>query len=131
MSISVDWGDAEETIIVWKFEQGWTRGDYYRAYHHFCKLIKQSNQVVNVIADVRRALPAPGSSLSILRHAIINRHSQVERVAVITVSTFPQQLFALVHRQLPGDWFDKYQFTDSVDEAYEWVKTEAEYPIVN
>jgi hypothetical protein len=31
MGIDVDWHDAEETIIVWKFESTWTWDDYHDA----------------------------------------------------------------------------------------------------
>lgn len=124
MPITVDWGDFEETILVWKIEGNWTLEDYLVSRDQGTALAEQRAPViVDVIADMRRSALMPHNIVAVIRDAL-----EVARFAegIITVITPTNYWTQLVH-SMQKTYFRTVKFpivfVRDVDAAYELVET--------
>lgn len=121
MPIIVDWGNLEETIIVWKFRNRWDETDFYDAVERSATLTQSTDACVDYIIDLRQSISSPPNLLAMSRAAIQNHNFENQgRTAVITKSSFWQQLFDTLLSSV-RHFMGHVMFVDSVDAAYDVI----------
>lgn len=122
MPIVVDWGNVEETIIVWKFRKRWSEADFYAAVERSAALTKSVDMPVNYIIDLQHSISSPPNLLAISRAAMQNHNFSNQGVTtVITKSAFWQQLFEALANSVTYH-IGHITFVSDVDAAYDRIE---------
>lgn len=121
MKIHVGWGNEEEDLLLWKFENGWTEQDYYESHELLTDMCASKVNQVDVIIDLRRVIKAPPNILPIVRHAAAKRPGNARHVVFLVASTFWKRIFDMEKLVTPRSWQFSYHFAATVDEAYDLI----------
>ncbi len=118
--IELDWGDADETILVWTFCEGWTADHYYQAIHDAEKMALASNQPIHVLVDAQHIFKSPRNLIT-LANAGLNRGTvPVKLIFVITQSGFLENIYHIMTRIYPDSL--KVHFVPNANEAYRLIR---------
>jgi hypothetical protein len=66
MSIHLEWIDPEKTILLVKYEPGWTLEDYHRYIEQSGAMIREQNHIVDMISNFNNNRPSGKNMLSAL-----------------------------------------------------------------
>jgi len=119
--IDVDWGDAEETILVWTFEDGWTAQDFMDAFKLSEEFVAQklTPSIIHVLLDVQHTVHLPKDMFTLGRYAI-NRASDVGFKGLVTIinpTTLWHRFYDALKITVPHRLIIK--FASNADEAYQ------------
>lgn len=87
MGITVDWYDADETIIQWHFKNPWDWGDFHNAFKRSLELSESTDRRIDVIPYVGETSNIPPGLLTHFK-AIENR--MPNHVGMIIVTGAPK-----------------------------------------
>ena len=118
MTITLDWGDFDETFLVWNFNGKWTADAFYQTIEHLKQLSLSKPYPVNVMVDMRQSLAAPNNLLTLLRVAVKSNVRNIGRVIVISKSGFWLQMYQMLVKTAQLAETTPVTFVGSVDEAY-------------
>jgi hypothetical protein len=119
MPITVDWGDFEETILIWKIEGSWNIEDYLTARDDALQMVQQRAAViVDVIADLRRSALLPQNIAWVIRDSLEVAQFNRGVVAVITPTSYWTQLVKTLQKTYFRTVKFSIYFVNTVDEAY-------------
>lgn len=127
MPIHVGWGNHEETFVVWRFEEPWTKEEFIRYFEISSTMLANKPYMVDIILDLRR-MKSTLNLPELLRYAIRNASANRGILVFISPSDFYRQLFlvsGLAHLS------QLIHFVNSVDEAYQIVyaaQAQRDYP---
>ncbi|GAB4519553.1 MAG: hypothetical protein OHK0046_28610 [Anaerolineae bacterium] len=113
--IVVDWGDADDALIVWRFEGPWTPKDYYIALERVSRLVAAKQHRVNVMVDVSQAA-LPRNAMALANKGFQARPANLGLIVVITDHTLWHMLYEMITRMSGIDYGLK--FVNTIDEAY-------------
>jgi hypothetical protein len=121
--IDVDWGDVDETILVWTFEDGWTAQDFMDAFTTSEEFVEEKTtpSIVHALLDVQHTVHLPNDMFTLGRYAI-NRASNLEFKGLITIIN-PTMLWVRFYDALKvtaPHAFD-VRFAQDADEAYKMM----------
>ncbi len=119
--ILTDWGNQEETLLVWKFEVGWTITDLYESIYAAKRMIESKTYMVDVIIDLRRSIQIPDGIISAVIYAFETLPSNTGTTAIITTNTAWQMLYTII-TNVYRVGFGLLQFVNTVDAAYSIVE---------
>lgn len=119
--IDVDWGDANETILVWTFEDSWTAQDFMSAFKLSEEFVaeKLTPSIIHILLDVQHTIHLPKDMFTLGRYAI-NRASHVGFKGVITIinpTTLWLRFYDALKITVPHAL--NIQFAKDADEAYQ------------
>jgi len=120
MAVLVDWGDSDEIILLWRFDDSWTWNDARYALNQSRTLVEGTTQTVVLMVDMRRATVNPTGLLKHLPQLYKQLPEEVARVIFIDESTMFYSLFQMLKFQHPTI-MDKCLLADNVDDAYRLV----------
>lgn len=119
--ISVDWGNQEETIIIWKFNGQWDARMFRRAVTKTYRMAEAKPYPVHGIVDMQRALAAPRDMITLIRQALRSGPTvKAGRWVIISESRLWPNLYAMAVRLYRLNTLD-VRFVSSVQEAYDLV----------
>lgn len=115
--ISVEWGNAEETLLIWRFAESWTLKDFYSALKRSKKMVYKQSETINLMIDMRVSRTW-NSMMLLLVHAVLSfKPSEASRTVVISANPIYKQLWKTSQR-LYGVIDYPIYFVATVDEAY-------------
>lgn len=117
--IVVDWGDADETLIVWRFEQRWKLNHYFKAVDTMALMANSKRHSVYAIIDLRRATRIPPRPLSIASYGIMRRPRNLALSVAISTMVPHQQIFASLERWSAARYI---HLVGHVDDAYNLIE---------
>jgi len=103
----VDWGDADNQLVVWRFEGYWNMPEYCRSFNTLKHLIREQSHHVNVMIDIRQICRGTEHLVDILVKDIKQHPQNLGEVVIIT----ERQHWPLHTGGFP-------HFVETVDEAY-------------
>ena len=115
--ITVDWANAEKTIILWQNDGAMTTKEYQEALTHSATLAKSVGYPVGVIMDMRRAGGIPKNSFSLSKQVIEEQPANMVITIVVSNSTFWQKIWLMFARFRPSTHIN-IQFADTMDAAH-------------
>ena len=126
MSIHVDWGNHEETIVVWKFSREWESKDYMQALSKTSTLLRHTTQNINLICDIRLSVQRASNLLVLARLVTQHRPPHIGVMTIIVANEFWKNMADILTRQRSGRPLPVY-FVETVDEAYDLVGANDEF----
>ena len=88
MAIELDWGNAEETLLIWTCDTHWTSEEYYEAVVAGKNMIESQSHPVDVIVDMQFNRMRPMQLLQLAKYGYRHRSLNVGTVVLIYRSTF-------------------------------------------
>jgi hypothetical protein len=118
MTIVVDWGDASDTFLIWRFEHGWTWDALYPA-------LAQTDQMVaehtgfDMLIDLRSCNTSQPNLLSHLTRIVKRTPHNLRTAVIVTNNDFLNYLHRMLQAQtvLP---FEVY-LVGTMDEGYSLI----------
>lgn len=118
--IKVDWGDHEETLIVWHFDDQWYAEDYACAIHQTNLLAMTKPHTVNIIMDLRRTSTLASRLLQTILDTLPDKSPNLYLSVMITTNKAWQTLFNIITCIYRRE--SDVRFVDTVDAAYSLVE---------
>ena len=118
MPITLNWGDFDETFLVWNFTQNWTTEEFYDLLQELQRYAQPKKQPIKIMVDMRRSMKAPNNLLTLLRIAVKSNIQNIEKIVVISNSNFWIQMYQILVKTTHLDDNTPVTFVNSVDEAY-------------
>jgi hypothetical protein len=115
--IAVDWGNDEETLLIWRFVARWRLRDVFKAVKQSRKLTRNANFPINFMVDLRHSRSWDSMMLLLCHAAAIQTGSQVKRVVIISANPIYKQLWKTAQRLYGAIDYPVY-FVSTVDDAY-------------
>ena len=121
--IDVDWGDVDETILVWTFEDGWTAQDFMDAFTISEKFVEEKTTPsrVHALLDVQHTVHLPKDMFTLGRYAI-NRATKKEFNGIVTIinpTTLWVRFYNVLKVTAPHSL--DIRFADNSDKAYQMM----------
>lgn len=113
--IVVDWGDADNRLIVWRFGEHWNAEDYLQAVKTSNALATSQPHTVDILADVRMA-SIPHNIFSIAVRGLRERPRNLGRVIIVTESAMWSMIYEVIGKVYGKQ--DGIEFVNTIDEAY-------------
>lgn len=88
MTIELDWGNADESLLIWTCDRHWTHDDYYEAVQTCVAMINGQSHPVDVIVDMQFNKMRPQMLLQLAKYGFRHRSANVGTVVLIYRSTF-------------------------------------------
>ena len=118
--IKVDWGNHEETLIVWHFDDKWYADDYAWALRYTNYLAMTKPHTVNIIMDLRRTETLATNLLQTILDNLPDKSPNLHVSVLITTNTAWKTMYNIILNIYKQDI--DVRFVDSVDEAYDLVE---------
>lgn len=119
--IDIDWGNAEETILIWTFYDGWKEQDFLDAIKFSEKLVarKTSSATIHTMIDVQHTGDLPANMFSLGKTAI-QRGIESKNdglIIIINPSELWLRLYEVMSKMIPNNWL-RVHFAKDANEAY-------------
>ena len=115
--IAVDWGNDEETLLIWRFVANWRLRDVFKAVKQSRVLTQNTHHTINVMIDMRLSRSWDSMMLLLCHAAAVQANSQVKRVVIISANPVYKQLWKTAQRLYGAVDYPIY-FVSTVDDAY-------------
>ena len=119
-SIIVDWGNFEETFVVWKFNHKWATDDFGEALKELNALVASKPYRTGCIADMRYTYLSDKNLMLIARMLQNQVPSNLGCIVLIVSSDYIPRLYAHFKRIVPNAC--EISFVQSIDAAYEFIE---------
>lgn len=126
MTLTLDWGDFDETFVIWSFAGRWTPEEFYTAMEKLRDYGASKPYPVKIMVDMRHSLAAPNNLLTLLRAAVKMNVRNIGQVVVITPSNFWPQMYEMLVKTVKLDGSTPVTFVKTVDDAYSQIGVYAE-----
>lgn len=117
MPVSMDWDNAERTVIRVTFEGQWETDDIYRMINKGVAMIDSVDHIVDSIFDFTHSTSSPTSALSTLGR-MENTHSDKERLVIIVGANAYIKALCNIARKIAPKTFAYLIFADTLNDAY-------------
>lgn len=117
MAINIDWGNLEQTILIWTCETEWTTEEYYEAVRESKSLIESKSYDVDVMVDMQFNRMRPTMILQLVKYGLRNRAQNVGTVILIYSNSFWLFMEETLKRVLAGEL--NFMFAQDANEAYQ------------
>ncbi len=121
MPITINWLDADKTIIRYEFEGHWTWTDLHDAIKQVNSMLESVVHPVYVIIDVSKGSVVPSGAISQMRMGNMNPASNWAGGVFVGMSTFLRTLISTFGRVYPK-MGERYIVANSMDEALQIIK---------
>lgn len=119
--IDLDWGNADETILVWTFSDGWTAKDLVNAIASSKRMIasRSHRRIVHVLMDIQHSQDMPDDMLTLGRYAIKEAIDSGHKGMIIIINPSPlwNHMVGVLKSLISNSI--QIEFANDADEAYE------------
>ena len=121
--IDVDWGDANETILVWTFDNGWTAKNFMDALETSEEFVgeKLKPSIIHILLDVQHTVHLPPDMFTLGRYAINHARNMGFKgvITIINPTTLWHRFYDALKITVPHTL--NIQFAKDADEAYQMM----------
>jgi hypothetical protein len=120
MTIELDWGDADQRLVVMHIRGNWTGDELVHRVAQLQAMGCAASQNLELMVDMRNALNPPPNLVTLIG-SILNRPlpQNIKQVVVISNTAFWKQIYSIVSKNYRNKINVPIIFVNSVDEAYE------------
>lgn len=119
MNIIVDWGDADETLWIWRFVGTWTANDFKQALHTAQTAFVSKTHPIDVIVDIRQSQAVPKNLLALVRIGIQPIYHHNGSAIIVTESRFWKKIHDLAVSLFFEGKPTGIHFVRTIDQAYD------------
>lgn len=118
MSITVQWDNAEQTILRYIYNGQGSLDNFYTALQESHDMMSKVNHRVGLIIDVQNSKLVPNGVLSHGKNVSLRKHPNQGKSIIVGASGFVRTLFD-VYKKVYRNTFDEaaYAFTTNLDDA--------------
>lgn len=120
----VDWGDLDESLIIWEITGKWSTSVLEQAIHKTFEMMRSKQHAVELIVDARRAHGIPQGAMRLLCVFFKQHPDNLHTVAWICMSSLWKTMWEMAERSY-GVSEVNVVFVNTVDEAYQAVEPHA------
>lgn len=117
MPISVEWENADQTILRWTLSGAWTWDEYRQAQAVSHSLMRSVSHKVDIVADMRDAPTLPRDAFNSFRRYEVDLPPNRDRIVLVTNSVFVRSM-AAAFNQVFRSQHVKFDLADSIEEAH-------------
>ncbi len=118
--ITLDWGDANESILVCTFIDNWTAEDLFLAIEKVENMVLPQEKPIHILIDAQQGFTPPKNLITLAKSALSRQKIAVNLIVVIAKSRFLQGIYGIMGKMYPG--IRKVQFANNANEAYELIE---------
>jgi hypothetical protein len=123
MSIEIDWGDAEQCILVMRFGSKWTGDEFFQSIAQLNSLCGGASQNLELMIDLRKTMTPPSNLITLLASSLNRpRPKNFAQVVIISSFGFWKQMFNILYASYKDKFATPIVFVDNVDKAYSLLK---------
>ncbi len=123
MKINVSWTNNEQTILHYKFANGWSWLELRDIFVEGHAMLDKVNHPVYLIMDFTESkMFAPSGAINQSRHVLSNPKHEKVASTVVVGSNFVSSLYNIISRitgNTDGNW--DVAFVNTLDEAYQFI----------
>ena len=125
MPIFADWFDADQTIILLRYEGNWTWNEFYEtATDVVHPLLKSTSGTVYLIADFTRTITMPMNGIMHARNVFKTMPPNWHNMVIVTPSKFIQILVDMFTKLNYQGMGEKISRADTLDEALKLIRAQ-------
>jgi hypothetical protein len=119
MGVRIRWDNKEKTIIVFEMDQRWEWDEFYPLYRKYVSMMDSVPHRVHIIYHlVDKSTRIPPLILLHMPRLMRMTHSREDRSVVVGRMQFAERFFAILANMGLREYTERYQFVDTLDEAY-------------
>jgi hypothetical protein len=125
MRISVDWYDANRTIILTRFDGRWTWAEFWEAVNHQSDLMDSVDYTVNFISDFSGSRTLPSGAISHAKRLLGSKQHKRAGVSVVVGANALVRNFSVLFDRIYATAAQKHLilFADSYEAAEARLKS--------
>ncbi|MFN8374666.1 MAG: hypothetical protein U0694_17520 [Anaerolineae bacterium] len=101
MSTTVEWANAEKTILYFRVIHPWTWEDYYNATDEAWHMMQTVDHIVDFIVDLSGTRLVPSNAMSHLKRGATRTHPHKGMGVFVGVSGFMQVIINMMSHIIP------------------------------
>ncbi len=122
ISISVEWLDEQQRILVFRLISPWTMQQMYQAVADGEIMSENLADEFYIVFDIRESKGFPKDFLSSLSYLTQHKQENVARRVVVGTNIIFRATYQIV-RQLAPHLAENFAFLNTMDEAVEYIQT--------
>jgi hypothetical protein len=123
MTIELDWGDADQHLVVMHIRGNWTGDELVQRVAQLQVMGREASQSLELMVDIRNSLNPPNNLLTLIGSILTRPLPQnIKQVVVISNTSFWRHIYSVIHKNYRGRITIPVVFVDSVDAAYETLE---------
>jgi hypothetical protein len=124
MSITVDWDNAEQTIIRQIYQRHWQWDEFFEAADQTRAMVKTVSHQVDIIADFLNSGPLPlGPAMMNARRALSDLPSNWNSLVIVTANGFIRMTVLMFNSYFANTIGSKVYVVSSFSEAYHLISS--------
>lgn len=131
MPVSVQWDNAEHSILRWTFLGRWTWDDYFVCCVSIRREMLRVNHAIDVILDLNDSGRIPSASFTAARETLMRVQKHIDTIVIVATNPMIRSLYE-VFRKLNQEVMRQSNITlhlvQSLDDAYALVNQQASQP---
>lgn len=119
MGVTVEWANAEKTIVLYTFKDPWNWDEFYTCWDWLKAALDASEHKVSILMDLSATRTIPPDSLKHLRAILEQIHPNFSRATAFVGLGALSMVYNTVLRQLNPALLDEYKafFASTLEEA--------------
>lgn len=103
-TITVKWGDADQTYLLWTFDRDWKPEHFYEVFDAGMQMQCTQQHVVDHVFDLSEVFALNGSVIPMARYTLYHPQRVKHTAILIMPSKHMIRMLEIIKRVLPGDW---------------------------
>lgn len=129
MSVTLHWYDAEETILIYNFDDNWTWDEFVKVDAPIWNMVNLADKRVDLILDMTPVEQFPiGLPPVMHRTGKRGESSKVGLVIIVDIPAIAQILYGVFRRIYPKS-ATHYRFTDTLSQALQQIEEDRDKSI--
>ena len=123
MSIYVEWGTSDHTLLIWRVVREITLEDYHNAAKQTSLMLKSASTLTTIIVDVRQCHHTSYNLIPTMREQIRYLQSFPGELIVLSKTQFWQSLYLIAAQSSIGMKLPNIRFQITQDETSDILAT--------
>lgn len=116
MSVTLLWGNEQQTIIQYEFDEYWKIDELRRAIELSVPAIDEATHTIDIVFDMSECTSPPANLTQLRNHLLQLDAEKIGVVVVVTRNHYIQNIMQLLNKLLRNHF--KLHFTDTLDNSY-------------
>jgi hypothetical protein len=117
MSITVEWDNAEKTILHFTFKSRWSREEFFEVVEVSNRMVDQIDHDIGVIIDMRDSGFLPSSLMPDLRSMSARSHARMRKIVLVTNNRFITNFIHAFSKLYPSPPQRRFLMVETLDQA--------------
>jgi hypothetical protein len=121
MGVSVEWANAEKTVILWTITGQWTWTEFDAGYEKMRQKAASVSHTVDSIYDLRESILIPADVTTHVKFAFPHKPSNLRHMIAVGLDSYFQLLWNTL-TSIPSLRQWRAHFVDALEDAYAFIQ---------